>query len=88
MWGLDVAQRYGADAVRYYLMVNMPETKDSDWAQPEFVQRDNDELVVTWGNLVNRVLSFAHKQFGGCVPAPFFRKLDDSVAAEEITRLG
>ncbi len=83
-----MAQRYGTDAVRYYLMVNMPETKDSDWARPEFVQRDNDELVVTWGNLVNRVLSFAHKQFGGCVPAPLFRKLDDSVAAEEITRLG
>lgn len=70
VWGLDVAQRYGADAVRYYLTVNMPETKDSDWAWPEFVQRNNDELVATWGNLANRVLSFAHKQFGGCVPEP------------------
>jgi methionyl-tRNA synthetase len=39
------------------------------------VRRNNDELVATWGNLVNRMLSFAYRHFEGCVPQP--RELDD-----------
>jgi methionyl-tRNA synthetase len=32
--------------------------------------RDNNELVATWGNLANRMLSFAYKRFDGVVPEP------------------
>jgi methionyl-tRNA synthetase len=60
--------RYDADAIRYYLTVNMPENKDSDWDWAEFVARNNNELVATWGNLANRVLSFAYKNWDGCAP--------------------
>ncbi len=70
VWGLDVVERYGPDAVRFYLTINMPESKDSDWAWAEFQQRNNDELVATWGNLANRVLSFAYRHFEARVPAP------------------
>tara|TARA_B100000945_G_scaffold321239_1_gene334671 strand:+ start:7972 stop:9744 length:1773 start_codon:yes stop_codon:yes gene_type:complete len=70
VWGLDVVERYGADAVRYYLTVNMPETKDTDWSWSDFQQRNNDQLVATWGNLVNRVLNFAYKNFDAKVPDP------------------
>jgi methionyl-tRNA synthetase len=56
--------------MRYYLTVNMPETRDSDWDWEEFYQRNNNELVATWGNLANRVLSFAYKYWEGKVPDP------------------
>jgi len=68
VWGRDFLTRYDPDALRYYLTVNMPENKDSDWDWAEFVARNNNELVATWGNLANRVLSFAHKNWDGHVP--------------------
>lgn len=68
VWGRDALTRYDADALRYYLTVNMPEVKDSDWDWAEFVARNNNELVATWGNLANRMLSFAYKHWDGHVP--------------------
>jgi len=68
VWGRDALTRYDPDALRYYLTVNMPEAKDSDWDWKEFVARNNNELVATWGNLANRVLSFCYKNWDGCVP--------------------
>ena len=70
VWGLDFLERYDPDPMRYYLTVNMPETRDSDWDWEEFYQRNNNELVATWGNLANRVLSFAYKHWEGKVPEP------------------
>jgi methionyl-tRNA synthetase len=68
IWGRDVLTRFDPDAVRYYLTVNMPESKDSDWDWAEFVARNNNELVATWGNLANRVLAFCYKNWDGYVP--------------------
>jgi len=68
VWGRDALTRYDADALRYYLTVNMPEAKDSDWDWAEFVARNNNELVATWGNLANRVLAFCYKHWEGFVP--------------------
>jgi methionyl-tRNA synthetase len=70
VWGLDFLSRYDADALRYYLTINMPEFRDSDWDWAEFISRNNGELVATWGNLANRMLSFAYKNSGGIVPDP------------------
>lgn len=69
VWGRDALTRYDPDALRYYLTVNMPEMKDSDWDWAEFVARNNNELVANWGNLANRVLSFCYKHWDGHVPA-------------------
>ncbi|MBN8658065.1 MAG: methionine--tRNA ligase [Anaerolineae bacterium] len=68
VWGRDALTRYDPDAIRYYLTANMPESKDSDWDWAEFVARNNNELVATWGNLANRVLSFCYKHWEGVVP--------------------
>lgn len=68
VWGTDFLSRYDPDALRYYLTVNMPENKDSDWDWAEFVTRNNNELVATWGNLANRVLSFCYRNWEGRVP--------------------
>ena len=69
VWGRDFLSRYDPDALRYYLTINMPESKDSDWDWAEFVARNNNELVATWGNLANRVLSFCFRTWDGQVPA-------------------
>ena len=48
----DFLERYEPDALRYYLTAAGPETQDTDFTWAEFVRRNNDELVATWGNLV------------------------------------
>jgi len=70
VWGLDFLSRHDPDPLRYYLTVNMPETRDTDWDWDEFIARNNNELVANWGNLANRVLSFAYKNWDGLVPTP------------------
>jgi methionyl-tRNA synthetase len=70
VWGRDFLTRYDPDPLRYYLTVNMPEMRDTDWDWEDFYSRNNDELVATWGNLANRVLSFAYKHWQGVVPEP------------------
>src|SRR6202050_5197898 len=60
----DFLKRYDVDALRYYVAVAGPETHDTDFTWSEFVRRNNDELVATWGNLVNRAVSFAAKNIG------------------------
>ena len=68
VWLPDYLARYDPDPLRYILSINMPETGDTDFSWREFVRRNNDELVATYGNLVNRVLTFVYKNFAGCVP--------------------
>ena len=68
VWGRDALTRYDPDSLRYYLTVNMPESKDSDWDWAEFVAHNNNELVANWGNLANRVLSFCYKHWDGKIP--------------------
>ena len=77
VWGRDFLTRYDPDPLRYYLTVNMPETRDSDWNWDDFFHRNNDELVATWGNLVNRVLSFAFRNWEGHIPDPGELRSDD-----------
>ncbi|PPD57379.1 methionine--tRNA ligase [Dehalogenimonas etheniformans] len=68
IWLEDFLSRYQPDALRYMLSVNMPDTSDTDFSWREFVRRNNDELVATYGNLVNRTLSMLQKHFEGRVP--------------------
>ncbi len=70
VWLPDYLSRYDPDPLRYLLSINMPETRDTDFSWREFVRRNNDELVATYGNLVNRVLTFVYRNFNGCVPEP------------------
>ena len=70
IWLDDYLERYAPDALRYTLAVNMPETGDSDFSWREFLRRNNNELVATYGNLAHRVLTFSQRHFDGVVPAP------------------
>ena len=68
VWLPDYLARYEPDPLRYLLSINMPESGDTNFSWAEYVRRNNDELVATFGNLVNRVLSFTYKNFEGNVP--------------------
>jgi methionyl-tRNA synthetase len=72
-----VLERYDPDPVRYFLTAAGPETQDSDFSWAEFLRRNNDELLANWGNLVNRTLTNAYRNFGE-VPAPGGLTEDDS----------
>ena len=72
--GLDLFQ---ADALRYALAASLPEQSDTDLSIDEIGRRINEELVATWGNLVNRVLSMVYSTCGGVVPAVGGRTADD-----------
>ena len=75
VWLPDYLSRYDPDPLRYLLSINMPETSDTDFSWREFIRRNNDELVATYGNLVHRVLTFTYRSFNACVPVP--GQLDD-----------
>jgi methionyl-tRNA synthetase len=65
-WYLDRLER---DAIRYAVASVLPEQNDTDLSDGEIIRRVNEELVATWGNLVNRVLTIAGRNFAGKVPA-------------------
>jgi len=70
VWLPDYLSRYEPDPLRYLLSINMPEGGDTDFSWREFIRRNNNELVATYGNLAHRVLTFVHRCFNGCVPQP------------------
>jgi len=72
----DFLARYDVDALRYYVAIAGPENQDTDFTWSEFVRRNNDELVATWGNLVNRAVSFAARNIGSIPEAGSLTDLD------------
>jgi methionyl-tRNA synthetase len=64
------AERLEPDALRYAVASVLPETNDTDLSDDDIIRRVNDELVSTWGNLVNRVLAITARNFDGKVPEP------------------
>lgn len=86
VWALDFLERYDPDPLRYYLTVIMPESRDTDWDWEDFLRRNNNELVGTWGNLVHRVLSFTYKHWEGRVPQPADLAPEDQALLAEVNR--
>jgi methionyl-tRNA synthetase len=70
VWMPDYLNNYAPDPLRYLLSANMPETNDTDFSWREYVRRNNDELVATYGNLAQRVLTLTYRNFEGKVPVP------------------
>jgi len=70
IWLPDFLERYDPDPLRFYLAINMPQYQDTNFSWSEFVTRNNSELAGAWGNLVNRVLSPARKNYREGLPRP------------------
>ena len=85
--GLTIAEgleKYQPDALRYALAANFPEQADTEISEEEIVRRINDELVSNWGNLVNRVLSMAHKNCNQMIPSPDDITEDDQQLLDQV----
>jgi methionyl-tRNA synthetase len=83
---------FDADAIRFFLTINAPESRDTDFSWDEFQRRNNDELVATYGNAVHRLLSFTQSRFEGVVPEPgHLTEADEAMLArarEAFTEVG
>src|SRR5690606_10261478 len=82
-WYLD---RLEPDALRFALASVLPEQNDTDLFDDEIVRRVNEELVATWGNLVNRTLSLTARNFEGQVPEPAELTPEDRQLLETVDR--
>lgn len=65
----DIVDKYNADSLRYFFIVNGPEKRDTDFSWREFLERNNSELLGSYGNFVNRTLAFLVKYNEGIIPA-------------------
>jgi len=86
VWLPDYLERYAPDPLRYYLTSVAPETGDSAFTWQGFVEHTNNEALATWGNLVQRVVSFAYSRWDGQVPAPGGLDERDTALLDEIVR--
>ncbi len=65
----ELAARFSADAVRYYLLSEIPFAQDGMITYESFINKFNTDLANTLGNLVNRTVAMTNKYFGGSVCA-------------------
>ncbi len=77
IWVPEILTKVDPDAIRYYLSINMPENKDTNWVWNDFIAKNNDELVGTYGNFVHRVMTFTSKNFGLIAKPTTFTSADE-----------
>lgn len=90
----NLCARFGTDAVRYYLLSEMPHAQDGSISYSTIIERYNSDLANTIGNLVNRTIAMNNKYFGGVIQTPTAEEAVDGElkktaleALPEITRL-
>ncbi len=68
IWASDFLEKFESDILRYYLIVNAPLSRDTDFSYDDFGRRVNDELADVLGNFLHRTFSFTQRFFEGEVP--------------------
>lgn len=80
IWGDYIVDNYSADATRYYLALNSPEVKDTDFTWRDFINTINNDLVLNFGNFINRTLTFSKKNLNSRIPVGVMPKeLQDEI---------
>lgn len=79
VWVKDMLDSYDPDSIRYFLIANGPEKRDTDFSWREYVNSHNSELLGAYGNFVNRNLAFISKYFDSIVPKG---RLDNEIEAK------
>ena len=78
----DLVKDFGVDAVRYYLLSEMPHAQDGSITYESLIERYNSDLANTIGNLVNRTVAMQNKYFDGVIAAPADKEpLDDEISS-------
>lgn len=70
MYADDLAARFGTDAIRYYVLAEMPFLQDGSITYGNIIAKYNSDLANTLGNLVNRTVAMINKYFDGVIPSP------------------
>ena len=85
----DLCNRFGVDAVRYYLLSEMPHAQDGTITYETIIERFNSDLANTLGNLVNRTIAMNNKYFDGVIQAPSVSEaIDEELKEMAIGTLG
>ncbi len=85
----DLCNRFGVDAVRYYLLSEMPHAQDGTITYETIIERFNSDLANTLGNLVNRTIAMNNKYFDGVIQAPTAEEeIDADLKATALSTLG
>ncbi|MBI4019066.1 MAG: methionine--tRNA ligase [Candidatus Aenigmarchaeota archaeon] len=74
-----LVEKYGADALRYFMLREIPPFDDGDFSEKALVERINSELVSNFSNLFYRITSFIENNFDGKVPSPKNGKDEEAV---------
>ena len=88
--GLTISQSleiFEADSLRYALAASFPEQSDTELTVEEICRRINEELVATWGNLVNRVLSMIYSSCDAQIPSDEQRTEEDLALLSAIDQI-
>ncbi|HEX2926191.1 MAG TPA: class I tRNA ligase family protein, partial [Ruminiclostridium sp.] len=72
VWVKEMLDKFDPDSIRYFLITNGPEKRDTDFTWREYVNSHNGELLGAYGNFINRNLAFVTKYFNGFVPKGIF----------------
>ena len=81
----DLAKQFGVDAVRYYLLSEMPYTADGSITYESMIEKYNSDLANTIGNLVNRTVTMVNKYFDGTLPCSDYREDLDNDLIDTVT---
>ncbi len=85
----DLISQFGVDAVRYYLLSEMPYTSDGSITYETIIERYNSDLANTLGNLVNRTIAMTNKYFDGVITNPEVKEdVDDELISLALSTVG
>ena len=80
MYADDLVDEFGVDAVRYYVLHEIPYASDGNLTRELLIERINSDLANILGNLVNRTIAMANKYFDGKITSPNkFEQLDSEL---------
>ena len=82
-----LAERYSADALRYFLLRDFPFGSDGNFSNELLINRINMDLANDLGNLLSRTTAMADKYFGGCLPIEQDEGAEDAALLEKVSGL-